>query len=534
MTQPVYTHRKSTDKEANAMASNDEVLDLESPIEKQNESGSGFEVNRRNFIAALGVAGAAAGAALVSSPNAQAQQPSNPNGYAQVDVINLMLNIKYLKATLYSYITTGNDLPPATYVTNGSGAVFNAPAKITFTSTGLATAQQITDLFNEMYYDELNQLIALRAAQGVAVIGRPTMNLLGTGPSGSVTGLNATTTLTPGQAIALSQFLEDLSVTAFATATSYLTGTNLALASQALATDGFHAGALRLLSIQTGAGYNYTGTESVTFTAAAIAGSNTIYAFLPSATTLAVGYQVSAGPTIAITGDTNSNSGSTSVAYLGAASAPGLAGTANVTAIGAFPSTYGSGYATASTSHHLSELTDVPAAIAQTWAPGMPVLDSGPYFPNPGTYIVSITPNSPATTYSVIFSASSGGHTPGTISVGTTPITLSAPYPSTGAFTASTIGQVIADPAAVLPADIGPGVATTGPVLNPSGLPTSVLNQGFFATGSSPAGAAFARSFQQVLAVLYGYTPLATSTGTQTYEGGFLPEGAGGGINSVI
>ena len=524
------------------MASNDvEVLDPESPIERNNESGSGSDLNRRNFIAALGVAGAAAGAALVSSPKAFAQQPSNPNGYAQVDVLNLMLNIKYLKATLYSYITTGSDLPPASFVTEGSGAVYNAPAKVTFTGSGLATAQQITDLFNEMYYDELNQLIALRAAQSVAVIGRPTMNLLGTGPSGSVTGLTATTTLTPGQAISLAQFLEDLSVSAFTTATTYLTGTNLALASQALATDGFHAGALRLLAIQTGAPYNYTGTENVSFTAGAIAGSNTIYAFLPSATTLAVGYQISTGPTVAIVADTNVNSGTTSISYLGGPSNPGLAGTANVTAVGTVPSSYSSGYTTTSTAHHLSELTDVPAAIALTWAPGMPAYDSGPYFPNPGTYIVSITPNSPATTYSVVFSASSGGHTPAVIFVGTTPITLSTPFPSTGAFTASTIGQVIVDAAAVLPADIGPGVATTGPTLNPSGLPPSVLNQGFFDTAgtssssaNSPAGAAFARTFQQVLAVLYGYTPLVTSTGTQTYEGGFLPEGAGGNINSVI
>jgi len=45
------------------------------------------------------------------------------------------------------------------------------------------------------------------------VIGRPTINLLGTGPSGSVTGLTATTHVhSPAQAIALAQFLEDLSV----------------------------------------------------------------------------------------------------------------------------------------------------------------------------------------------------------------------------------------------------------------------------------------------------------------------------------
>jgi hypothetical protein len=523
------------------MASNEaEVLDPAATVEKLKKFASERVLNRRHFIAALGVAGAAAGTELVSSgPAAFAQQPK-PNGYAQVDVINLLLNVKYLKATLYSYITQGADLPGSSKVTLGTGGVYNAPAKITFTASGSATAQQITDLFNEMYYDELNQLIALRALQGVATTNRPTINLLGTGPSGSVTGLTATTTMTQAQAISVAQYLEDLSVTAFAGATIYLTGAALQLVTQALASDAFHAGAIRLLAVETGAPYNYTGSENVSFTAAAIAGSSTIYAFVPSATTLAVGYQISTGATVAIAADTASNGGAGTLAYVGAASAPGLAGAANVTALGTVPSSYSSGYATTATAHHLNILTDVPAAIAQTWAPGMPAYDAGPYFPNPGTYIVSVVPNSPATTYTVTFSESSGGHTPTTIFVGTTPITLSAPFPNSGAFSVNTIGSVNVDSSAVAPSDPGPGVATTGPALNPSGASTSSpLNQGFFATAGSsassannPPGSAFARSFQQVLAVLLGYTA-GTTVSTQNYEGGYFPVGVGGNINSA-
>ena len=522
------------------MASNEvDVLDPAATVEKLKKFASERVLNRRHFIAALGVAGAAAGTELISSgPTAFAQQPK-PNGYAQVDVINLLLNVKYLKATLYSYITQGADLPGSSQVTVGTGGVFNAPSKITFTTSGSATAQQITDLFNEMYYDELNQLIALRALQGVAAANRPTINLLGTGPSGSVTGLTATTTMTQAQAISLAQYLEDLSVTAFAGATIYLTGAALQLVTQALASDAFHSGAIRLISIQTGAPYIYTGSASFSFTAAALAGSNVIYGFVSSTSPVAVGYQISTGATIAIAADTNSNSGSGSVAYTGAASAPGLSGAANVTAVGTIPTSYASGYTTSSTAHHLNLLTDVPAAIAQTWAPGMPAYDSGGYFPNPGTYIVSVVPNSPATTYSVTFSESSGGHTPGAISVGTTPITLSAPFPNAGAFTASTIGVVNADTNDVVPADPGPGVATTGPLLNPAGSVSSPLNQGFFdaagtaaASANNPAGSAFARTFQQVLAILYGYTP-GTTVSTQNYEGGYFPVGVSGPINSA-
>jgi hypothetical protein len=58
--------------------------------------------------------------------------------------------------------------------------------------------------------------------------------------------------------------------------------------------------------------------------------------------------------------------------------------------------------------------------------------------------------------------------------------------------------------------------------------------QGFFATagtnnatGATPAGFAYARTFSQVLAVLYG------GTATGTYEGAFYPEGLSGNINVV-
>jgi hypothetical protein len=517
------------------MASNDvEALDPAATVEKLKRFASDRVLNRRHFIAALGVAGAAAGTELVSSgPTAFAQQPK-PNGYAQVDVINFLLNIKYLKATLYSFITQGVDLPGSSQVTVGTGGVYNAPAaKIAFST------QQITDLFNEMYYDELNQLIALRALQGVAVAPRATINLLGTGPSGSVTGLSATAAMTPAQAISLAQYLEDLSVTAFAGASIYLTGTNLQLATQALATDAFHSGAIRLIGVQTSAPYIYTGSASFSLTAASLAGSNVIYGFVSSTSPVLVGYQISTGPTVAIAADTAASGGSGTLAYSGAASSPGLSGAATVTAVGTIPTSYASGYTTAATAHHLSTLTDVPAAIAQTWAPGMPVFDAGGYFPNPGTYIVSIVPNSNPATYTVTMSASSGGHTPTAISVGTTPITLSAPFPSQGAFTASTIGVVNADSNDVVPVDPGPGIATTGPFLNPAGASPSPLNQGFFDTAgtaassaNNPAGSAFARTFQQVLAILYGYTP-GTTVSTQNYEGGYFPVGVSGPINSA-
>jgi hypothetical protein len=82
------------------------------------------------------------------------------------------------------------------------------------------------------------------------------------------------------------------------------------------------------------------------------------------------------------------------------------------------------------------------------------------------------------------------------------------------------------------------GAAT--PAISPSGGPVPIpgtspsVYGGFFDTASSftssatnPAGSTFARTFSQVLAVLYG------STVAQTYEGGFFPNGVSGNINNV-
>jgi hypothetical protein len=259
-------------------SSNDmEVLDPTATVEKLKNIVSKVALNRRHFMAALGVAGIAAGTRLGSGPVARAQQPT-PNGFAQTDVLNFLLNVKYLKATFYSYVTQGADLPGLSYVTLASGQVYNQPGKITFTGTNAA---QITDMFNEMYYDELNQLIDLRNLLGVASAPRTTMNLLGNSVANATYVTPSGTVITTGaQAIGQARMLEDISVTAFAGALSYLTGSNLAIATQILAVDGCHAAALRLASIQTGAAYQGTLYQS-SFQIGTNA-TNTVYAILTS------------------------------------------------------------------------------------------------------------------------------------------------------------------------------------------------------------------------------------------------------------
>lgn len=265
------------------MASNTpEFLDSAATVGKLTKFAAQRLLNRRHFMSALGIAGAAAGSGLLSARPAVAQQPIH-TGFSQVDVLNFLLNVKYLKATFYSYILTGADIPVSSGVTVGTGQIFNPLNKITFQT------QQITDMLNEMSYDEVNQIVALRSliasfTPGVpigdtAVAGRPTMNLLGTGTSTVV----ALQTMTAVKALSVARAFEDLSATATAGAAVYLTGTNLSYVAQILGADGLHAGALRLAIIQqnaAGAAIPYLVTDSnitpatATITSVASPGNN--------------------------------------------------------------------------------------------------------------------------------------------------------------------------------------------------------------------------------------------------------------------
>jgi hypothetical protein len=205
-------------------------------------------------MAGLGLAGAAVGAGLLSRRSARSsvvEAASFPTTFGQVDYLNFLLNIKYLQATFYSYITQGTDLP-ANYVVNGvtykptlgTGIVYDPLGKVTFSG---ANAAQITDMLNEIYYDELNQLVNLQTLIGpiqASAVSRPNIDLLGTNKTSTTA-----TTITSSKALAQARLLEDVAVSAHAGVAEFLTGANLAAVSQILAADAFHSGALRLAII---------------------------------------------------------------------------------------------------------------------------------------------------------------------------------------------------------------------------------------------------------------------------------------------
>lgn len=202
-------------------------------------------LNRRNFLASLGVTSAAiAGTSILvgcggsnhSSTSGGGSGTVTAAGPSETDVLNFALNLEYLEATFYSYVVTGADIPSAS--TGGGPAPTGAPS-----ATPSFQTQEIADLFAEIYFDEISHVNDLRSALGSSAVARPQLAL---GALGTVSTANYLT---------FARLFEDVGVTAYAGAATDLTGTNLQYAAQILAVESFHSGALRLLSIQQGAPY---------------------------------------------------------------------------------------------------------------------------------------------------------------------------------------------------------------------------------------------------------------------------------------
>ena len=216
------------------MASNEiEILDPEASVGKLKKTAAGRALNRRHFMAALGMTGAAAGAGMLSGCSTSNSVAVTTATTAQTDLLNFALNLKFLQATFYSFIVKGTDLTGSA-VTN-SGAVTNAPAALTFTGP---YAQQITDMLNEIYYDEKNHVSTLISLLSSSVVFRPAINLAAFG------------TVTATNALSIARLLEDVVVTAYANIVPSLSSSDITVISQIMGADSNHAGILRLTALQ--------------------------------------------------------------------------------------------------------------------------------------------------------------------------------------------------------------------------------------------------------------------------------------------
>lgn len=183
-------------------------------------------LNRRGFMAAMLSAAALAG---TRTAFAQSTSPS------VVDVLNFALNLEYLEANFYLYVSTGAGLSSSL---NGAGvAVQGAPGKITtLDANTLAVCQALAQ-------DEVNHIAGLRAAitsLGGTPIAQPLINLSANG-----------TIATQAQFLAAARQFTALGGSAYVGSAQLLVSNPsvLTTAGQILGAEGQHAGALAYLCV---------------------------------------------------------------------------------------------------------------------------------------------------------------------------------------------------------------------------------------------------------------------------------------------
>ena len=164
------------------MASNEiEILDPTATVEKltennlqtRHESQALYDCSRcgrRAFTSRRGARSAPTASSGPASSRLLAAGPSDN------DILNFILNIVYLEATFYSYVTTGADIPVSTGALHRQRGHHRKPGQ---GHLHRHQRQQITDLVNELYYDEFSHVIGLLAIQGTAapLTDRPSISL---------------------------------------------------------------------------------------------------------------------------------------------------------------------------------------------------------------------------------------------------------------------------------------------------------------------------------------------------------------------
>ena len=198
-------------------------------------------LNRRNFLSTLGVAGVAAGTLAATGGLTGCANDGTvavtPNTPSVVDVLNFALNLEYLEASFYLYLTTGAGLAAADMGTN-PGAVTGG-AQVSLSSSIASIARQLAT-------DEMEHVQFLRStitAVGGTPVSMPALNLAAIG-----------TVSSDATFLTLARQLETVGVSAYAGGAQYLTSSAAAItyAAQILDTEAQHEGYLRQLCITLG------------------------------------------------------------------------------------------------------------------------------------------------------------------------------------------------------------------------------------------------------------------------------------------
>jgi len=261
-------------------------------VEKLNELYE-RSINRRNFLAGIGAAGAATALAGCGggapTPSSSGSTSTTTTTYGDTDILNFALNLEYLEAEFYLRAATGSGLATSDIGSNPGAVTGGAQV------TGLTTAQQ--NILNEIAYDEQQHVRFLRSALGSAAVSRPAIDLTNSfNALASAAGIASTfNPFSNFDTLAVGAFIfEDVGVTAYGGAatlisTAGITAGYLAAAAGIMAVEAYHAAYVRTyLTSQAiaSSSYAYLGyANKVSALRATLGGGNETTLTVPSGTT---------------------------------------------------------------------------------------------------------------------------------------------------------------------------------------------------------------------------------------------------------
>ena len=217
----------------------------------------GLDMERRTVLRALGASAASTAVAgtLGAGSLALGSSPAMAAAYTDNDYIAFFSNFEALGANYYLYGLTGQGVPAADTTGIGTLGAVSAGGPVAFQSA--ATAQYV----QRLAVDELAHLQFFRAVLGSAAVAQPAVNIASSWTNFAVgAGL-----ISPGQTfnpyenditfLLGAYMLEDVCITAAAGAARYFTNkNNVEAAAGILGVEGYHAGAIRTLLSNIGAG----------------------------------------------------------------------------------------------------------------------------------------------------------------------------------------------------------------------------------------------------------------------------------------
>ena len=214
-------------------------------------------IDRRGLLRSVGagVATAAITGTVGTAGLIIGSAPARAAAFTDDDYVAFFSNFEALGANYYLYGLTGQGVPAALTTGSGTPGVVSAGGPVSFQSAAVAQYVQ------RLAVDELAHLEFFRALLGSEAVAQPTVNIASSWTNFAIgAGL-----ITPGQTfnpyesdvtfLLGAYMIEDVCVTAAAGAARYLTSKDtIEAAAGILGAEGYHAGAIRTLLSNIGAG----------------------------------------------------------------------------------------------------------------------------------------------------------------------------------------------------------------------------------------------------------------------------------------